>query len=120
MFKIASYLASRELIIRINENLSDSFIADCGVSQGSHLGPLLFIIFINDIGDIIKTVEFQAYPDNIKIHFRINALADQVELQKVLNKIYNWSLMNNLRLNVSKCKVLLFVEPHASCNMITL
>ena len=63
-------------------NLSDFSIADCGVPNASHLGPLLFIIFIIDVGDVIKTSKFQVYADDIKIYFRIKTLVDQVESQK--------------------------------------
>ena len=105
---ISSYLASREQSVRIKGNFSDPFIANCGVPQGSHLGPLLFIIFINDISDVISTCEYQVYADDIKIYLEIGSIANQLDLQRDLDEIYRWSLRNFLRLNVSKCKALTF------------
>ena len=91
---ISSYLPSREFIVRINGNSSDSFIADCGIPQESLLGRLLFIIFINCVGDVVKSVEFQVYADDIKIYFEIEIFANQIELQRIFNVIYNSSHFN--------------------------
>ena len=61
---LASYLLNRELCVRIKGNLSNSFLENCGVRQESHLGPLLFILFIDDVLINLKRVEFLVYADD--------------------------------------------------------
>lgn len=105
---IASYLSNRELKVNLKGNLSGSFFANSGVPQGSHLGPLLFVLFINDVVCGVKTAEILIFADDIKIYFSIDSFYDQVRLQKDLDAIWEWSLLNRLKLNCLKCKVLSF------------
>lgn len=107
---IYSYLSGRELLVRIKGNFSDSFVATSGVPQGSHLGPLLFVLFINDVGNTLKFATILIFADDIKIFARIKNFYDQVCLQKDLDAIYEWSCLSQLRLNCSKCKVLSFIR----------
>ena len=60
------YWSSRKFQVKIKGNFSDPFIADTGVSRGSHLGPLRFIIFINDVGINLKFAKILIFADNIK------------------------------------------------------
>ena len=88
----SSYLASHKLSVRIKGNFSNPFIANCRVPQGSHLGPLLFIIFINKTADVISTCEYLVYDDDIKIYLKIGSISNQLDLQRNLDAIYSWSL----------------------------
>lgn len=105
---IASYLTNRELQVNIKGNFSRPFIVNSGVPQGSHLGPLLFILFINDVVDRVKVAEVLVFADDIKIFLAVNSFYDQVQLQKDLHTIWEWSVVNKLKLNCDKCKVLTF------------
>lgn len=107
---IYSFLSNRELQVRIKGNLSDSFVATSGVPQGSHLGPLLFILFINDVCNELSVATVLIFADDIKVFARVSNLYDQVCLQKDLEKIYAWSCLNKIKLNCNKCKVLSFVR----------
>lgn len=107
---ILSYLTKRELQVRIKGNLSDPFIATSGVPQGSHLGPLLFILFINDVCDSLNFAVVLIFADDIKIFNRVRCFYDQIKLQKDLDLIYNWSCINQIKLNCAKCKVLPIVR----------
>ncbi|CAH8559385.1 unnamed protein product, partial [Dicrocoelium dendriticum] len=78
---------------------------ECGVPQGSVLGPRLFLVFINDLAQGIAS-NFLMFADDIKIWRRIQANADQHVLQSDLDTVYQWSTQNLLHFNVSKCKVL--------------
>lgn len=105
---IESYLSNRELQVRIKGHVSDPFTAKSGVPQGSNLGPLLFILFINDAADSLKNAQILIFADDIKLFSVINSIHDQVLLQKDLDLIINWSKLNKLKLNVEKCKLLSF------------
>ena len=73
-----------------------------GVPQGSVLGPLFFIIFINDLPDIINDCNVLTFADDTKITSKISSERDVINLQENLNKTIKWSLENNMELNPSK------------------
>ena len=77
-----------------------------GVPQGSHLAPLLFNIFINDIK--LTNSHMLLFADDLKLFRIIKSPDDAVLLQNEINVLSNWCSKNNLLLNVSKCKVLTF------------
>jgi hypothetical protein len=76
-----------------------------GVPQGSVLGPLLFLIFINDLPNGL-TVMCKLFADDSKLMHVIRNPKDREELQKNINKILEWTADWKLDLNLSKCKVM--------------
>jgi hypothetical protein len=58
-----SYLSDRKMRVNLNGCFSREFTATSGVPQGSHLGPLFFIIYLNDIAVIFKSSKFIAYAE---------------------------------------------------------
>ncbi|KAL4720064.1 hypothetical protein ACJJTC_015781, partial [Scirpophaga incertulas] len=77
------------------------------VPQGSNLGPLLFLLFINDLLEVLSC-ECLAYADDIKIFGRITEVEDSLKLQHDMDMLFDWCLKNNMSLNVAKCNVLTF------------
>ena len=78
-----------------------------GVSQGSILGPILFVIFINDLPDILPNEKMASlYADGTKVFNPIRSIADCEKVQQSLTNLECWSRNNNLDFNSSKCKVL--------------
>lgn len=77
-----------------------------GVPQGSVLGPVLFLIYINDIVDIFdgSDVCVKLYADDIKIYLDIKSESDGVVLQSYIDKIHDWSLKWQLQLADNKCQ----------------
>ena len=73
---LKSYLVSRTLLVRINDCLSHEITCTSGVPQGSHLGPILFIIFINDLVDSVHHVHFLIYADDVTLFSKGTSLAD--------------------------------------------
>lgn len=107
---VNSYLTNRNYSVIFRNAISEPFYANSGVPQGSHLGPLLFIISINDVTSVIKNSKVGIYADDMKIYRRITSLSDAALLQADLNSFLNWCKINNLKLNIEKCAVLSFTR----------
>ena len=105
---LSSYLSNRQQIVKINGFKSKAFTAYSGIPQGSHLGPLLFILFINDKSDVITFSNFLIYADDLKLFQRIDSINDQCSLQMDLENVYNWSIANRLYLNNEKFNKITF------------
>lgn len=107
---LGSFLKNRSQSVRINNFISNIFHVPSGVPQGSHCGPLLFNLFINDIGLVIKNVEFLLFADDLKLFSVITSILDSQILQRDLDHLYNWSVKNCLPLNSEKCQFISFFK----------
>ena len=65
----ASYLSNREQFFSVNGHNSSLKKVSCGVPQGSVLGPLLFLIYINDLPNATKSLSFFLFVDDTNIYF---------------------------------------------------
>lgn len=104
---LASYLKGRTLQVRLQGFLSERFNVASGVPQGSHLGPKLFLLLVNDIGKDLSS-NFLLFADDLKIFRCIESSADCALLQGDLTLLHEWCLKNNLKLNVGKCSYMIF------------
>ncbi|HBK83120.1 MAG TPA: hypothetical protein DDZ41_05910 [Flavobacterium sp.] len=105
---IESYLVNRKQRVCINGTLSRHIDVHSGVPQGSHLGPLLFNLFINELPSLFKYSDCLLYADDLKIMKKIENIQHCQELQSDLDLLYNWSCYNKLLLNIDKCKFMTF------------
>ena len=96
----------------VNNTFSDSGDILCGVPQGSILGPLLFLIFINDFPLHIDNVLTDLYADDTTLYCtgRSQACIEQ-QLQAALHKLSNWCKQNGMLINTAKTKVMLLTTP---------
>ena len=76
-----------------------------GIPQGSVLGLILFVIFINDLPDEVMCTA-KIFADDTKLFHCINSQEDRVLLQDDLNRLVEWSRQWQMSFNASKCKVL--------------
>lgn len=103
-----SYITGRTQRVQIGECLSFTINVSSSVVQGSHLGPLLFSIFINDVSEILHDVNFCIYADDLKFFKKINSLQDVLVMQENLERLDLYVRQNNLSLNRKKCVVTSF------------
>ena len=106
---ITDYLTSRSQTVVVNGESSQSAPVLSGVPQGSVLGPLLFLIYINDLTDINieDGAKITLYADDVLLFRIINSPEDFVALQEDIDKIGSWSCANFLTLNRTKCKYMI-------------
>jgi hypothetical protein len=103
---IEAFLINRRQRVKINGKLSKWLLVTSGIPQGSILGPLLFIIFINDIIEGCNNgSEIFLYADDAKLFRHIINSSDCKLLQDDINNISQWSDKWMLKLNAAKCKV---------------
>lgn len=103
-----SYVTDRLQAVTIGDFTSSYTCATSGVPQGSHLGPLLFNIYINDISKCFQFSRFLMYADDLKIFHSISNNNDSLLLQNDLHSLFAYCEENKLFLNFSKCHHITF------------
>ena len=104
---IKEYLQERKQRVAVNGTLSDIRAVKSGVPQGSILGPLLFILFINSMQNRVSPgTQIALYADDTKLWRRIVTPNDHEILQRDINALFQWSIENKMRFHAKKCKVL--------------
>ena len=96
---ITTYLKGRQKRVIVNGACSSWNSIVCGVPQGSILGPLLFLIYINDLPLVCKSLDVILFADDTNLT-AINK--DDNSVQEDLQNINNWLIANNLILNMDK------------------
>jgi len=93
----------RKQQVKINNSISSLIDVTSGVPQGSHLSPILFNLFINDLYKVFSYCNYLLFADNLKIHLTVNSIDDSKKLQNDLISFEKWCHINSLKINVSKC-----------------
>lgn len=104
---IKSYLSNRTQLVAVKGYLSSPKFIQSGVPQGSHLGPLFFIVFINDLICRLRS-HCLVYADDLKIFKSITDANDYAAIQRDLDVLAEWSLTNGMSLNTDKCYAISF------------
>ena len=104
-----SYLCGRQQYVSINGTNSSRASIEYGVPQGSILGPLLFVIYINDLPNISHVAKFILYADDANIIVTGTSLHEILtEVNCLVSKLVNWVNANGLALNLKKTSYMLF------------
>lgn len=104
---IVNYLQHRKQCVLVNGAKSGFGGVSSGVPQGSILGPLLFVLFINDMAYCVdEHTNIALYADDTKIWRRIESWNDHIILQNDIDLLHRWSIANKIKFHPKKCKVL--------------
>ena len=104
-----SYLSNRKQYVHIEKSKSQTRPISCGVPQGSVLGPLFFLLFINDLPKCCSTGKVRLFADDTTIFFHSNSIDDIISTGKVImTELTTWFEANKLTLNADKSSFTIF------------
>ena len=102
-----SYLHERKQVVICKSKASTERELKIGVPQGTVLGPLLFLLFVNDLSNVITNASINIYADDVVVyssHSSRDILQEQ--MQSVMNNVNNWYRQNRLNLSLDKCNTM--------------
>ena len=102
---IQSILVGRTQFVVIEGECSDEVPVSSGVPQGSFLGSILFLLYINDLPDNVQS-QVRLFADDTAVYLTINHPCDASLIQKDLDQLQRWEVKWEMEFNPSKCQVL--------------
>ena len=112
---ISDFLTGRRQRVSVNGSLSEWSSVLSGVPQGSVLGPILFVMFINDLPQAVSSL-CKMYADDTKVYKPITSAEDGLTLQEDLDRLVDWADRWQLRFNADKCSVLHMGRKKPQCS----
>ena len=114
---IKTYLTNRENYVALGKTYSTHCTTNIGIPQGSIIGPILFIIYINDLPSVSDHLSATLYADDTNFSVSdINFNRMIPTLNAELSKVYDWTVANRLTINVNKTELLLFTNRYMDLN----
>ena len=104
-----NFLTNRRQRVQIRGSYSEWSPVISGVPQGSILGPIMFLIYVNDIPNIITSTA-KLFADDTKIYRQINKVVDSIALQSDLTALDLWADRWQVKFNPSKCEVMRIIH----------
>ena len=106
---LKSYLSNRKQFVKIGKHKSKLKEITCGVPQGSVLGPLLFILYINDLHKACTTGNTRIFADDTNIFFKCKDIKEITTIgSQLMTQLQNWFKANKLTLNSQKSNFIVF------------
>ena len=105
-----SYLSGRKQRVSISGSLSELLPVTSSVPQGSILGPLLFLLYINDLPLCTRFSKVALFADDLKSSKKILSRQSCIELQSDIDSMYKWSQLWQMDFNVIKCYIISFTR----------
>ena len=102
---IKAFLANRSQTVVLEGEKSAQLSVTSGVPEGSMLGPVLFLVFINDLPDHIRS-KVRLFADDTAVYLAVSNLEQAKLLQEDLDRLGEWSLKWDMEFNPSKCTVI--------------
>ena len=110
---IRSYLADRRQVVRIGDSFSGHKVINIGVPQGSIMGPLLFLIYINDLPNVSQLFHPVLFADDTTLSIRHSNLNQLILIcNRELELFHDWSVSNRLSINLGKTKCMIITTKH--------
>ncbi len=107
-----SYLSNRKQYVYLNNTASDLCSLNCGIPQGSVLGPLLFLLHINDFNRSSNIFDFHLFADDSNVFYKHKNLSTlESDINGELDTINEWLCANRLSLNIEKSNFVIFNPP---------
>ena len=106
---LSSYLSGRSQSVKRNGITSSKMNVSCGVPQGSILGPLLFLVYVNDMNLAVKSSVIHHFADDTNLLYSDKSLKKiKTSVEKDLANLYDWLCANRLSLNAGKTEFIIF------------
>ena len=99
-------MSNRRQLVRVNDSSSRNEAVTSGVPQGSVLGPILFLIYINDLADVLKDCHVSIFADDTKLYLKADSRCDSNKIQRDINRVKSWCDAWQLSLAPTKCTIL--------------
>jgi retron-type reverse transcriptase len=113
----SSYLSNRKQYVSIAIVVSEQKPITCGVPQGSVLGPLLFLLYINDFNNSAPKLKFNLFADDSNLFYSDNNLQTlEIILNEQLILVGKWLCANKFSINIEKSNFVLFHSPQNKVN----
>ena len=114
---ICSFLSNRSQYVKVDKSYSSIQPVISGVPQGSVLGPILFVLYVNDISTLAPAgVTIKLFADDTKLYTTFSGSIPVTCLQSCLTAIFDWSQLWQLKLSPSKCNVM-HIKTNAQCSI---